>query len=120
MVGVFKDNTWAAFFITTGIILGAAYMLWLYRRVIFGALEKADLKNLLDLSPREIAIFAPLILMVLWMGINPTSFTGVFGPAVDNLVKTHQTAFLQHKQTNLAQMDAQLNATGLNATGAGE
>ena len=105
MVGVFKDNTWVAFFITTGIILGAAYMLWLYRRVIFGTLEKEDLKKFLDLSPREVAIFVPLILVVLWMGINPTSFTGVFGPSVDNLVRTHQTAFLQHKQTNLAQMD---------------
>jgi NADH-quinone oxidoreductase subunit M len=92
MVGVFKDNTWAAFGITTGIILSATYMLWLYRRIIFGKLEKADLKNLLDLGPREIAIFVPLILIVLWMGIYPRSFTDIFGPSVDNLIKTHQTA----------------------------
>ena len=55
MVGAFQVNTWVATLICTGIILGAAYMLWLYRRVIFGKLEKADLMNMLDLSPREIA-----------------------------------------------------------------
>ncbi|HVM85154.1 MAG TPA: NADH-quinone oxidoreductase subunit M [Candidatus Binatia bacterium] len=102
MVGVFKDNTWAAFFITTGIILGAAYMLWLYRRVIFGKLEKQDLLDFLDLSPREIAIFVPLILIVLWMGIYPSSFTGIFDASVDNLIKTHQTAMADHVKTELA------------------
>jgi len=102
MVGVFKDNTWAAFFITTGIILGAAYMLWLYRRVIFGKLEKQDLLDFLDLSPREIAIFVPLILIVLWMGIYPSSFTGIFDASVDNLIKTHQTAMADHAKTEIA------------------
>ena len=57
----------------TGMILGAAYMLWLYRRVIFGKLTRDDLKAILDLSPREIAVFAPLILLVLWMGIYPSA-----------------------------------------------
>ena len=47
-------------------------MLWLYRRVIFGKLDKADLKNILDLSPREVAIFAPLVLLILWMGVYPS------------------------------------------------
>jgi len=103
MVGVFKDNTWAAAFITTGIILGAAYMLWLYRRVIFGKLEKPDLKGLLDLSPREVAIFAPLILIVFWMGIYPGSFTSIFDASVDNLVKNHQTAMAEHHKVNVAQ-----------------
>jgi NADH-quinone oxidoreductase subunit M len=92
MVGVFKANTWVAFFIATGVILGAAYMLWLYRRVIFGTLDKEDLKAFLDLSPREVAIFAPLIAIVFWMGIYPASFTDVFGPAVENLIKDHQVA----------------------------
>jgi NADH-quinone oxidoreductase subunit M len=103
MVGVFKDNTWVAFFIATGVILGAAYMLWLYRRVIFGKLEKPDLMKFLDLSPREIALFVPLILIVLWMGIYPASFTAIFGPSVDNLIKTHQAAMLQTQQTNVAE-----------------
>ena len=83
LLGAFQVNTWVATLICTGIILGAAYMLWLYRRVIFGELEKADLMNMLDLSPREIAMFAPLILIVMWMGIYPTSFTDIMAPAVD-------------------------------------
>ena len=61
-------------------------MLWLYRRVIFGKLDKADLLNILDLSPREIAIFVPLILLVLWMGIYPSSFIDFMAPAVDGMV----------------------------------
>jgi NADH-quinone oxidoreductase subunit M len=92
MLGAFQVNTWVATLICTGIILGAAYMLWLYRRVIFGKLEKADLMNMLDLSPREIATFAPLILIVLWMGIYPTSFTDIMAPAVDRLIGGFHTA----------------------------
>ncbi len=92
MVGAFQVNTWVATLICTGIILGAAYMLWLYRRVIFGKLEKADLMNMLDLSPREIATFAPLVLVVLWMGIYPTSFTDIMAPAVDRLIGSFHTA----------------------------
>ena len=92
MAGAFQASTWLALFITTGIILGAAYMLWLYRRVIFGKLEKEDLMGMLDLSPREVAIFVPLILIVLWMGIYPASFTSVSGPAVEQLLSNYQVA----------------------------
>ena len=92
MVGVFKSSTWVALFITTGIILGAAYMLWLYRRVVFGKLEKDDVKAMTDLNWREVAIFVPLILIVLWMGIYPASFTSITGPAIDQLVTNYQAA----------------------------
>jgi NADH-quinone oxidoreductase subunit M len=92
MAGAFQASTWLALFITTGMILGAAYMLWLYRRVVFGKLEKDDVRAMLDLSPREIAIFAPLILIVLWMGIYPASFTSITGPAVDQLIANYQVA----------------------------
>ncbi len=54
IVGVFQVNSWVALFAATGMILGAAYMLWLYRRVIFGALTKDDLKPIKDLRPNEI------------------------------------------------------------------
>jgi NADH-quinone oxidoreductase subunit M len=63
LVGAFKVNTWVALFATTGVILSAAYALWLYRRVIFGALTKESLKGLLDLSVRERAILYPLIVL---------------------------------------------------------
>ena len=92
MVGTFQANTWVAALITTGIILGAAYMLWLYRRVIFGELTKDSLKSILDLSRREVAVFAPLVAMVLWMGIYPTSFFGVMEPAVDKLIHQYQAS----------------------------
>ncbi|MFX8546874.1 hypothetical protein ABTM05_19660, partial [Acinetobacter baumannii] len=78
----FQVSTWVAFLAATGVILGAAYSLWLYRRVIFGKLEKENLKGLLDLSPREILIFAPLIVVTLWMGVAPQIFLDVMAVSV--------------------------------------
>src|SRR5690606_7639954 len=60
IAGAYKVASWIAFGAATGLILGAAYMLWRYRRVIFGELVREDLKSILDLSRREIWIFAPL------------------------------------------------------------
>jgi NADH-quinone oxidoreductase subunit M len=90
MTGLFMVNTWVAALTCTGIILGAAYMLWLYRRIIFGELVKAELKNILDMDLREKAVFAPLVLLVLWMGIYPASFTSVMEASVDKLVQDYQ------------------------------
>ncbi|MCZ6509290.1 MAG: NADH-quinone oxidoreductase subunit M, partial [Alphaproteobacteria bacterium] len=92
LVGAFQDNTWVALLATTGIILGAAYMLYLFRRVIFGKLEKTDLKGILDLEPREVAIFAPLLILVLWMGLWPQPFLDVMNVSVANLLQNYQTA----------------------------
>ena len=92
LVGLFKVNTWVAAFVATGVILGAAYMLYLYRRVVFGALEKDEVKKMLDMSPREIAVFAPLIVLTLWMGIYPVSFLDVMHVSVDNLLGQVQIA----------------------------
>jgi NADH-quinone oxidoreductase subunit M len=92
LVGAFQVNTWAAFLATTGAILSAAYMLYLYRRVIFGVITRADVKAMLDLSPREILVFAPLVALVLWMGIYPTSFLKPLQPSVSNLVERMENA----------------------------
>jgi len=92
LVGAFKVSLWLSVLGSAGMILGAVYMLYLYRRVIFGKLEKLDLKGILDLSAREIAIFTPLILLTLWMGIYPSSFTGFFDAAVGRMVEHHQAA----------------------------
>ncbi len=92
LAGTFEVNTWVAFLATTGIILGPAYMLYLYRRVIFGELVREDLKNILDLEWREKAYFAPIVLVVLWMGIYPKSFLDVFSPSVEALVNRYQSA----------------------------
>ncbi len=86
LVGAFQVNTWVAALAATGLILGAAYMLYLYRRVIFGALTKDSLKAILDMSPREIAVFAPLVVLVIWMGIYPTPFLDVMHASVANLL----------------------------------
>ncbi|WCT72290.1 NADH-quinone oxidoreductase subunit M [Sphingomonas naphthae] len=74
MLGVYQVSTWAAIVATTGIITGAAYMLYLYRRVVYGPLDKPDVAAMLDLSPREIAILLPLAASVMWMGVHPESF----------------------------------------------
>ena len=95
LVGAFRSNTLVAFLATTGIILGAAYMLYLYRRVMFGRLVREDLKGILDLELREVAVFVPLILVVLWMGIYPNSFLRVMDASVAHLVEHHQTALAQ-------------------------
>ena len=87
LVGIFQVNTWVAALTATGVILGAVYMLYLYRRVIFGKLSKDSLKKILDLSPREIAVFAPLLILVFWMGIYPLPFLDVMHVSVNHLIE---------------------------------
>jgi NADH-quinone oxidoreductase subunit M len=96
VVGAMKVNFWVAILGATGMILGAVYMLYLYRRVIFGKLTKPDLKSILDLSPREIAIFAPLAILTLWMGVYPSSFTHFFDASVSAMVANHTAALANH------------------------
>ncbi len=102
LVGAFQDNTWVAALASTGVILGAAYMLYLYRRVIFGKLDKEHLKQILDLEPREIAIFTPLVILVFWMGIWPDPFLSVFDATVSNLLQNYQSALAIAEPLNLA------------------
>lgn len=105
LVGAFKANTWVAALAATGMVLGAAYMLYLYRKVIFGKLEKDDVKALLDLNWREKAVFAPLIILTLWMGIYPPSFLDIMSASVSNLVTNYETAIAA---SNAAPMFAQV------------
>jgi NADH-quinone oxidoreductase subunit M len=88
LLAVFQVNTWVALFATTGVILSAAYALWLYRRVIFGALTKDSLKNLLDLSPRERAVIYPLVVLVIFFGVYPAPILDVTSASVDALVNS--------------------------------
>jgi len=91
LAGAFLTNTWVAALASTGLILGATYMLMLYRRVIFGRLEREDLKSIQDLTWRESAIFAPMVLLVFWMGIYPSSFLDGIQPAVAETLRQAQT-----------------------------
>ena len=86
LVGAFQVSSWVAALTATGVVLGAAYMLYLYRRVIYGKLSKDHLRAILDLSPREIAVFAPLVVAVVWMGIYPVPFLDVMHASVENLI----------------------------------
>ncbi|KAF0104893.1 MAG: nuoM [Rhodospirillaceae bacterium] len=92
LLGAFKANTWVAFLASTSLILGAAYALWLYRKIVFGELTKDSLKGILDMNGREIAIFLPLVLLTIWMGIYPNSFLDPMAPAVDKLIGDYQAA----------------------------
>jgi NADH-quinone oxidoreductase subunit M len=87
LLGTFRVSTLECFLAATALFLGAMYMLYLYRRVIFGTITRQDLRGILDLSPRERAIFAPLLLLVLWMGIYPASFLAPIRASVDPLVE---------------------------------
>jgi len=92
LLGAFKANTWVAFLAATSLILGAAYALWLYRKIVFGELTKDSLKGILDMNGREIAIFLPLVLLTIWMGVYPNSFLDPMAPAVDKLIGDYQAA----------------------------
>jgi NADH-quinone oxidoreductase subunit M len=92
LVGAFKANTWVAFLATTGVILSAAYALYLYRRIIFGALEKSTLRSISDLGYREAVVFAPLVLLVIFFGFYPAPLLDVTAVAVKKLVSNYEAA----------------------------
>ena len=92
LLGAFQANTWLAFFAATGVILSAAYALWLYRRVIFGVLEKESLKQLMDLTPREKVILFPLIALVIFFGVYPMPVFDVTEASVQALINNYQAA----------------------------
>lgn len=92
LMGIFQVNTWVAAIAATGVILSAAYALWLYRRVVLGDLIKEALKSITDMTTREKAIFAPLIAMTLILGIYPKAVTDIIGPSVAQLVTDYHAA----------------------------
>jgi len=104
IMGAFKVSSTYAVFAATGVVLGAAYMLYLYRRVIFGKLTSDECRAMKDLSKREIVVFAPLCVLVLWMGVYPMSFLGPIAPSVGNLIEKHSVAINSnsHDTTKLA------------------
>ena len=102
LVGLFQVSTWAATLAATGLVLGAAYMLWLYRRVIFGKLSRGDLKSITDMSYREVAVFTPLLVLTIWMGVYPMPFLEIIEVSVANLVEQHKTAMLAAEAITLA------------------
>jgi NADH-quinone oxidoreductase subunit M len=99
LLGAFRSNTWVAFFATTGVILSAAYALWLYRKVIFGVIEKPALFAMPDMTNRELLTLAPLIILTVFFGVYPAPVLDAIGVSVENLMSglriTQQAAGLQ-------------------------
>jgi len=92
LLGAFKANTWVAFFATTGVILSAAYALYLYRRMIFGELEKPSLAGIKDMNAREIIVLAPLVVLTIFFGIYPAALLDVTAASVKKLVTGYEAA----------------------------
>ncbi|HDZ71666.1 NADH-quinone oxidoreductase subunit M [Aurantimonas sp. C2-6-R+9] len=103
LVGVFQVNSWVAIFAATGVILSAAYALWLYRRVIFGALEKESLRAILDLSRREKILLYPLVALVIFFGIYPMPVFNVTAASVESMLNTYTAALEAAQSVALAQ-----------------
>jgi NADH-quinone oxidoreductase subunit M len=87
IVGAYQAATWAAIGAATGLVLGAGYMLWLYARVMFGEVVHKDVAQMQDLGGREILIFLPLVIAVLWLGIYPSTLTKPLAPSVLKLLE---------------------------------
>jgi NADH-quinone oxidoreductase subunit M len=95
LLGAFKVNTWVAVLATTGVILSAAYALYLYRRMIFGELDKPKLMNISDMNMREVAIIVPLVVLVILFGVYPSPVFDVTAVSVKNLVTNYEAAIRQ-------------------------
>ena len=92
LIGIFQVNTWVAFGAAFGVIFSAGYALWLYRRVIFGALEKDSLKAILDMNPREMAVIVPLIILTIFFGFYPAPILDATASSVEALVSHYQAS----------------------------
>jgi NADH-quinone oxidoreductase subunit M len=103
LLGAFQVNTLVCALAATGAILGAAYMLMLYRRVVFGPLVHEDAGKMPDLNKREIGILLPLVLLSLWLGIFPSTAMNKISPTVEKLVSDYETKLESAKaQTSAA------------------
>jgi NADH-quinone oxidoreductase subunit M len=96
MLGAFVHNSWIAIFAATGVVLSAAYALFLYRRIVFGALVKPSLQTMQDLTGREIALLAPLVILTIAMGVYPKPVFDVTTPAVAKLITENKAALAAH------------------------
>ncbi|WP_188852468.1 NADH-quinone oxidoreductase subunit M [Aureimonas glaciei] len=103
LLGVFQANSWVAIFAATGVILSACYALWLYRRVIFGALEKENLKQILDLTGREKVLLYPLAVLTIFFGVYPAPVLDATAASVQALVSNYSAAIEAAQSLAMAQ-----------------
>jgi NADH-quinone oxidoreductase subunit M len=101
LIGAFEANSWVAFFATSGVILSAAYALYLYRRVIFGIIEKPNLMTIADLSTREVVILAPLVVLTIYYGVHPQPIIDASAVSIEALIKSFDQALTMTKTAGL-------------------
>jgi NADH-quinone oxidoreductase subunit M len=101
LIGTFQANNLVAFYASFGLILSAAYALYLYRRIVFGVIEKANLMTIIDLVPREIAMLLPLGLLVLYYGVHPQPIIDASAASIDSLLKGFGQAIAATKTAGL-------------------
>tara|TARA_R110000824_G_scaffold155226_6_gene327738 strand:- start:29012 stop:30556 length:1545 start_codon:yes stop_codon:yes gene_type:complete len=101
LMGAFKANTWVGAIAATGVILSAGYALYLYRRIVFGALEKDSLKNILDLNRREVLTLAPLVATTIVFGIYPQPIFHIMAASVENLISNYSAALAAHQASGV-------------------
>jgi NADH-quinone oxidoreductase subunit M len=102
LIGTFRVNNWVATLATLGTILSAGYMLWLYRKVIFGKLEKASLAAIRDLGWREMVVFAPLVIVTILIGVYPKPVLDFSAASVTQLIDNYQHALRGAQSAALA------------------
>ena len=101
LIGTFRINTWVATLATLGVILSAAYALWLYRKVIYGVIDKPSLAAIRDLGLREAAILAPLVILTILFGIYPKPVLDMSAASVTALIDNYQHALAGTKAAQL-------------------
>jgi len=92
LIGTFRVNNWVATLATFGTILSAAYALWLYRKVVFGKIEKPSLFHIRDIGWREIVVLAPLVILTIVFGIYPKPVLDISSASVTQLIDNYQHA----------------------------
>ena len=104
LIGTFRINTWVAALATIGTILSAAYALWLYRKVIFGKLEKPSLLDIRDLGWREVVILAPLVALTILFGVYPKPVLDMSSASVTALIDNYQHALSAVQSASLGEV----------------
>ena len=97
LLGAFKVNLYVAFFATMGVILSAAYALWLYKRVIFGVITNDEIEKLSDINLREYIILSPFVLLIILFGIYPNMVIDLTSVSTTNLIENYNHALEQYK-----------------------
>jgi NADH-quinone oxidoreductase subunit M len=93
LLGAFRTNPWWAVIAASGVILSAIYMLWMFQRVMFGPITHPENENLSDLTMRERLVFAPLLILIFWMGVAPQPFLDRMQPSLDRMLELSQTRY---------------------------